>query len=106
MSNEKQALLDKIAQLEARARQYATIRVAEKGGLSVYGLGRMPITLYASQWAKILSQGDQIRGEIVDNLDKLSFKDDKQRLDTMKLLGLEPEQPTTPAATADVPVAA
>ena len=38
-----------------------SLRVSEKGALSVYGLGRFPVTLYREQWEKLLGMGDQIR---------------------------------------------
>jgi hypothetical protein len=38
-----------------------SMKVSEKGALSVYGLGRFPVTLYREQWDKLLSVSDQIR---------------------------------------------
>jgi hypothetical protein len=38
-----------------------SLKVSEKGGVSVYGLGRFPITLYQEQWLKLLDMADQIR---------------------------------------------
>jgi hypothetical protein len=38
-----------------------SLKVSEKGGLSVYGLGRFPITLYKEQWTKLLDLSDDIR---------------------------------------------
>jgi hypothetical protein len=37
------------------------LKVSEKGGVSVYGLGRFPVTLYKEQWAKLLGMSDEIR---------------------------------------------
>jgi hypothetical protein len=37
------------------------LKVSEKGGVSVYGLGRFPVTLYKEQWTKLLAMADQIR---------------------------------------------
>ena len=42
-------------------------RVGEKGGVSVYGLGRFPVTLYKEQWAKLLGMADQIKEFITKN---------------------------------------
>ena len=42
-----------------------SLKVSEKGGVSVYGLGRFPITLYQEQWLKLLDMADQIR-EFID----------------------------------------
>lgn len=47
-----------------------TMRVSEKGALSVYGLGRFPVTLYKEQWKRLLNQVDDIKKFIQDN-DKL-----------------------------------
>ena len=44
-----------------------SLRVSEKGAVSVYGLGRFPVTLYKEQWEKLLSMSDQIRGFIAQN---------------------------------------
>lgn len=91
----KEQLLARIAELEAKAaefkaeaRQYATIRTSEKGGISVYGLGRMPVTLYASQWATVLHSADEIKQHITRNFGTLSFTSDEQREKTRKLLGI------------------
>lgn len=42
-------------------------KVSEKGGLSVYGLGRFPVTLYKEQWLRLLDKSDQIRTFISEN---------------------------------------
>jgi hypothetical protein len=41
-----------------------SLKVSEKGGVSVYGLGRFPVTLYKEQWAKLLDMADEIRAFI------------------------------------------
>jgi len=41
-----------------------SLKVSEKGGVSVYGLGRFPVTLYKEQWAKLLDLADEIRAFI------------------------------------------
>ena len=38
-----------------------SLKVSEKGGVSVYGLGRFPVTLYKEQWTKLLAMADEIR---------------------------------------------
>lgn len=50
------------------------MKVSEKGGLSVYGLGRFPVTLYKEQWLKLLDMADEIRTFIKSNEDKLKTK--------------------------------
>lgn len=51
-----------------------TLRVSEKGGVSVYGLGRFPVTLYKEQWAKLLDMADDIRRFIAENDARLKAK--------------------------------
>lgn len=62
-------------QLKTRAAKGGTIKVSEKGGVSVYGLGRFPVTLYKEQWAKLLGMADEIRAFIKENEDKLKAKE-------------------------------
>jgi len=52
-----------------------TLKISEKGGLSMYGLGRFPVTLYKEQWLKLLSMTDEIRAYIESNSDKLKTKE-------------------------------
>ena len=52
-----------------------SLRVSEKGGVSVYGLGRFPITLYKEQWRKLLDMSDEIRDFIEANDSQLKSKD-------------------------------
>ncbi len=52
-----------------------TLKVSEKGGLSVYGLGRFPVTLYKEQWNKLLAMADEIQTFITANESKLKSKD-------------------------------
>ena len=52
-----------------------SLRVSEKGALSVYGLGRFPVTLYREQWDKLLGMADEIRQFIYDHDDELKKKE-------------------------------
>ena len=52
------------AALKARGPRGISLKVSEKGGVSVYGLGRFPVTLYKEQWAKLLDMADEIRAFI------------------------------------------
>lgn len=61
--------------LKKAAARGGSIRVSEKGGVSVYGLGRFPVTLYKEQWLRLLDMADEIRGFIRDNTDRLKSKD-------------------------------
>jgi len=51
-----------------------SLKVSEKGGVSVYGLGRFPVTLYKEQWAKLLDMADEIRAFIRENDSRLKAK--------------------------------
>jgi hypothetical protein len=51
------------------------IKVSDKGGVSVYGLGRFPVTLYQEQWLKLLTMADEIRTFIADNEQHLKKKE-------------------------------
>jgi hypothetical protein len=57
------------------ARGQMSLKVSEKGALSVYGLGRFPVTLYREQWEKLLGMGDQIKQFILDNDQQLKKKE-------------------------------
>ncbi len=52
-----------------------SFKVAEKGGLSVYGLGRFPVTLYKEQWVRLLDKQGDIRNFIKDNEEKLKSRE-------------------------------
>jgi hypothetical protein len=52
-----------------------SLKVSEKGGLSVYGLGRFPVTLYREQWEKLLGMADEIRAFIQENDAQLKKKE-------------------------------
>jgi len=60
--------------LKRRAANGGTLKVSDKGGVSVYGLGRFPVTLYQEQWVKLLDMADDIRDFIRENQDKLKKK--------------------------------
>lgn len=53
----------------------ASLKVSEKGGVSVYGLGRFPVTLYKEQWTRLLDMSDEIRAFIRENESRLKSKD-------------------------------
>ena len=62
------------AQLKRTANRGVSLKVSEKGGLSVYGLGRFPVTLYKEQWTKLLDMADDIRAFIRANESSLKAK--------------------------------
>jgi hypothetical protein len=51
-----------------------SLKVSEKGGVSVYGLGRFPITLYQEQWLKLIDMGEEIRAFIAAHKSELKAK--------------------------------
>jgi hypothetical protein len=53
-----------------------SLKVSEKGGVSVYGLGRFPVTLYKEQWARLLAMSDEIRDFIKEHDAELKTKGD------------------------------
>jgi hypothetical protein len=61
-------------QLKSQRGRSTGLKVSEKGGVSVYGLGRFPVTLYKEQWAKLLGMADEIREFIKENDSKLKAK--------------------------------
>ena len=61
--------------LKKGAAKGVSLKVSEKGGVSVYGLGRFPVTLYKEQWAKLLGMADEIRAFIKENEDRLKAKE-------------------------------
>ena len=63
------------AALKARGSKAVSLKVSEKGGVSVYGLGRFPVTLYQEQWLKLLDLAEDIRGFIRENEGKLKKKE-------------------------------
>ncbi len=62
---------ERLRQSKARA---VSLKVSEKGGVSVYGLGRFPVTLYKEQWGRLLDMADEIRVFIKENDSKLKTK--------------------------------
>ncbi len=75
----KEDLLARIAELEkqagARKDRRLEFKVSEKGGVSVYGLGRFPVTLYQEQWRKLLDVADELRAFIEENKERLKVKE-------------------------------
>ena len=61
--------------LKARQSRAVSLKVSEKGGLSVYGLGRFPVTLYKEQWTRLLDMAEDIRAFLKENDAKLKTKE-------------------------------
>ena len=61
-------------QVEQRKTGQLRLKVSEKGGLSLYGLGRFPVTLYKEQWVRLLDYTDEIRSVLKANDQQLKAK--------------------------------
>jgi len=76
---ELKAELDRLkaenAALKARGSRSTSMKVSEKGAVSVYGLGRFPVTLYQEQWLKLLDLADDIRAFIKEHEGQLKKKE-------------------------------
>ena len=54
-----------------------SLKVSQKGAVSLYGMGRFPVTLYKEQWQKLISYGDEITKFIAENEAQLKTKGEK-----------------------------
>jgi hypothetical protein len=72
LETENKALKD---QIEQRKPGQLRLKVSEKGALSVYGLGRFPVTLYKEQWRRLLDYSDEMKAFLKDNDHLLRGKD-------------------------------
>lgn len=74
----REDLLARIAELEkqsgTKSKGSLEFRVGEKGGVSVYGLGRFPVTLYYEQWIRLLDVAQDLRTFLEDNKSRLKLK--------------------------------
>ena len=82
MSDELKAEIERLKaeneRLKNQRGRNVSLKVSEKGGVSVYGLGRFPVTLYKEQWTKLLSMADEIRG--VHQRERRCFENKARRL--------------------------
>lgn len=81
MSENDQGLREELERLKAenealkkRDEKGLSLKVSQKGAVSVYGLGRFPVTLYKEQWGRLLEMADDIRAFIAENEDQLKSK--------------------------------
>jgi len=74
----KEELLARIAELEKQAGAKKAgkleFKVGEKGGVSVYGMGRFPVTLYYEQWIRLLDAAGELRAFLEANRSRLKLK--------------------------------
>ena len=79
-----QSILDELERLKAEnaalkkapAKGTLTFKVSEKGAVSVYGMGRFPVTLYKEQWEKLFSRADDLKKFLVENNHLLKTKEE------------------------------
>lgn len=75
MKDELERLRAENAALKKTSAKGLSLKISEKGGLSVYGLGRFPVTLYKEQWNKLLDMADDIRAFLKANDAQLKSKE-------------------------------
>jgi len=63
------------AALKAASVRKLSLKVSEKGAVSLYGMGRFPVTLYAGQWDRVLGAADEIRAFMEANKASLAVKE-------------------------------
>ena len=79
MSEDLQTELERLRAENERLKQSGrgklAMKVSEKGALSVYGMGRFPVTLYKEQWLRLLAAAEDIKAFIEANQDNLKTKE-------------------------------
>jgi hypothetical protein len=77
--SEMQAELERLraenAQLKSKGNGGISLKVSEKGGVSLYGMGRFPVTLYKEQWLRVLASTPEIEAFIRENESRLKTKE-------------------------------
>lgn len=101
MTDQEKAMQAEIARLTAENNAFKnppkkeralSVKITEKGGLSCYGLGRFPVTLYKEQWVKLLSFAQEIREFIAEHEDEFSTKPVKNvttKADAAKVVAIQ-----------------
>ncbi len=75
LKKELERLREENERLKKAGSKGLSLKISEKGGVSVYGLGRFPVTLYKEQWKKLLGMSDEILGFIDTNDAQLKSKE-------------------------------
>ena len=73
--DELKARLEELEKKSVKRTGELDFKVGEKGGVSVYGLGRFPVTLYYEQWNRLLDTADKLREFLEENKSKLKLKE-------------------------------
>lgn len=63
-----------VASMAVANQRKLTLKVSEKGAVSLYGMGRFPVTLYGTQWERLLDHADEVRAFLTANSALLSIK--------------------------------
>jgi hypothetical protein len=95
---ELERLRQENAALKKGAAKGVSLKVSEKGGLSVYGLGRFPVTLYKEQWAKLLDMSEEIRSFIAAHDKELKTKEQRVSLSVVRTVARRPREATLPGS--------
>jgi hypothetical protein len=75
MKAELERLREENAKLKSKDSSGLSLKVSEKGAVSLYGMGRFPVTLYKEQWLRILASAPEIEAFIRENDSKLKTKE-------------------------------
>jgi hypothetical protein len=75
MRAELERLRSENAQLKNKDKAGLTLKVSEKGAVSLYGMGRFPVTLYKEQWLRVLASAPEIEAFIRENESRLKTKE-------------------------------
>jgi hypothetical protein len=75
MKAELERLRAENAKLKSRDSAGLSLKVSEKGAVSLYGMGRFPVTLYKEQWLRVIASAPEIEAFIRENASKLKTKE-------------------------------
>lgn len=68
-------LVAMVQRMQAQSQRKLSLKVSDKGAVSLYGLGRFPVTLYGTQWERLIAEVEHIKVFIETNRSLLSTKD-------------------------------
>lgn len=71
----QEELIAKFVAMQAASQRKLTLKVSDKGAVSLYGLGRFPVTLYGTQWERLIGEVEHIKAFIETNRGLLATKD-------------------------------